>query len=50
VNKVVMFLTWFEFFDMILTIYFYGWPEISGSENFGSYGACVGMITTNAFV
>jgi len=50
VDKVAMFLTWFAFSDMILTICFYGQPEISDSENSGSYGACAGTITTNAFV
>jgi len=45
-----MFLTWFAFFDEVLVIRFYGWPEVTNVKDSGSHSECVGMVAANAFM
>jgi len=45
-----MFFTWFAFFDEVLAIRFYGWPEVTGVKDSGSHSVCVGMVAANAFM
>jgi len=50
VDEVAMLLAWFAFFDEVLAIRFYSWPEVIGPKDFGSHGACAEMIAANAFM
>jgi len=50
VNEVAMFLAWFAFFDEVLTVCFHGRPEVTDAKDYGSHGACAGMIAAYAFV
>jgi len=45
-----MLLAWFAFFDEVLAIRFYSRPEVTGSKNSGSHGACARMVAANAFM
>ena len=50
VDEVAMFLTWFAFFDVVLTIRFYSRPEVTGSKDSGGHSTCVRMVAANAFM
>jgi len=50
VDEVAMFLTWFAFFDVVLTIRFYSRPEVTGSKDSGGHSTCPGMVAANAFM
>jgi len=50
VDEVAMFLTWFAFFDVVLAIRFYSWPEVTDSKDSGGHSTCVGMVAANAFM
>jgi len=50
VDKVVMFLTWFALFDVVLTVCFYSRPEVASFDDSSSHSACAGMVAANAFM
>jgi len=50
VDEVAMFLAWFELSNIVLTVYFYSQPEVSGSKDSCSHGTCARMVAANAFV
>jgi len=50
VDEVTVFFTWFAFFDIVLTIRFYSWPEVTGSKNYGGHSTCAGMVAADAFM
>ena len=50
VDKVVMLLAWYAFFDEVLAVCLHGWPKVTSAKDSGSHGACAGMIATYAFM
>jgi len=50
VDEVAMFLAWFALSDIVLAVYFYGWPEVPDSKYSSGHGTCTGMVAANAFV
>jgi len=50
VDEDAMFLTWFAFFDVVLAVRFYSWPEVTGAKDSSGHSACAGMVAANAFM
>ena len=50
VDKVVMLLAWYAFFDEVLAVCLHGWPKVTSAKDSGSHGACAGMIATYALM
>jgi len=50
VDKVAMLLAWYAFFDEVLAVCLYGWPEVTDAKDSGSHGACAGMVATYALM
>ena len=50
VNEVAMFLAWYAFFDEVMAVCLYGWPEVTDVKDSGSHGVCAGMIAAYAFM
>jgi len=45
-----MFLAWYAFFDEVMAVCLYGWPEVTDVKDSGSHGVCAGMIAAYAFM
>jgi len=50
VDEVAVFLTWFALFNVVLTICFYSWPEVTGSKNSGGHSTCARMVAADAII
>ena len=49
-DEVTMFLAGYTFFEKSVAIGLHGRPDVAGTEDSGSHGACIGVIAAYAFV
>jgi len=49
-DEVTMFLAGYTFFEKSVAIDLHGRPDVAGTEDSGSHGACIGVIAAYAFV
>jgi len=50
VDEVARFPARYASFDKIVPVGLHGRPEVTGAKDFGSHGACVGMVAAYTFM